>query len=221
MQYFFQSLLSVHTPVGTVLPQRPLNGSRVILAPCSPIMTTQQRWSFPEKGSAPLRLLLKNDNSSESMYLHLQQGPRNVLAVVRSSADPPLWKFNSSLDVLQLITTHKCLTINQNGRFSNAAVGNCPSRSWRSNTEDLPPGSGDPNLFRNETDKTIRFVWRDAYNLNRRNFSICLTSTWGEPCENMEFRGLPFCNRSLSADQRTDDMLSRATIDELQGDLID
>ena len=61
----------------------------------------------------------------------------------------------------------------------------------------------------------IRFVFRDAYNLNKRNFSVCLTATWGEPCANTEFASLPFCDRALSADARADDLLSRATTDEL------
>ena len=222
LPFFLHFFLSVRVPVFTILPKRPLEGSRVILAPCSPIMSRQQRWSFPKNSSAPLRLLLQNNethNSDPAMYLHLQHGSRNPLAVVRSGADPPLWEFNSSLDVLQLASTRDCLTINHNGRYSNLVPGPCPERSWRSNTKDLSPGGGDPNLFRNATDSTIRFVWRDAYNLNRRNFSVCLTSTWGEPCENVEFRGLPFCDRSLPAGNRTDDLLSRATLDELQGAL--
>ena len=37
----------------------------------------------------------------------------------------------------------------------------------------------------------------------------------GEPCAPAAFKELPFCNRSLSHDQRTDDLLARATVPEM------
>jgi hypothetical protein len=160
------------------------------------------------------------------MYLYLEpNNPRELLAVVRTgtgnstpNTNPPLWSFNSTLDVLHLsnstIAENKCLSNMQNGQYSNLAAGNCPSKSWRSDTADLP-GYNIASLFHNSTDSTVRFVYRDSYALNKKNFTACLTATWGEPCANAEFASLPFCDTAKSADVRADDLLARATVEEL------
>ena len=133
------------TPVETLLPARPLENSRVIIAPCSPVMARQQQWSFPTAGAdAPLQLLLSsdsnndNDNDGNKMYLVLEQSPTEagLLGVVRSfpspspssasASAPPsaIWTFNATLDVLQLanttIASAKCLTTFQNGQYAVA-----------------------------------------------------------------------------------------------------
>lgn len=174
--------------VETPLPARPLESSRVILAPCSPLMATQQQWSFPTGADgARLQLLLRNGNGNgndgsmdgqqqdtarplSSMYLEMEQSPTeaSLLGVVRSSSlhtSGTLWTFNTTLDVLQLVNTNptgtKCLTTLQNGQFTTVAAGECPKRSWRSNTDDLAYGIS--SLYRNASDSTIRFVHREAY----------------------------------------------------------
>ena len=207
----------------------------MIVAPCSPLMAAQQQWSLPSTSTAmPLTLLSTVPSltkghphavlapAASAMSLHLTIGASGrSLGVVRSddgSTSSPTWLWNTSISAIQFNESSRspirCLTSNTNGVFSNVAVSGCPATDWQA------PGSvhdfdAAASAILNTTDHTVRFVFRDAYNLNKRNFSVCLTATWGEPCANTEFAGLPFCNLSLSADARADDLLARATTDEL------
>ena len=217
--------------VPTPLPAKPKENARVIVAPCSPLLAAQQRWGWPAPPSAvPVTLL-----SAPGMALHLLTVPQASRhdVVVRTAAPgatgdqaPARWHLNESLSVLHLAPgagapagwtstgTNNCLRYDQNGQFSALAVGDCATASWSSSTADLPAGAGLSSLLRNETDSTIRFVFRDAYNINAKNFSVCMTATWGEPCEPPEFAKLPFCDVARGVDERLEDLLSRTSVEE-------
>ena len=201
--------------VPTKLPTAPMENARVIVAPCSPLMAAQQQWAWPWENNnhaAPLTL------TASGMSLHLLPKAANTppAAVVRSGpADgAAMWFYNETVSVLQLApaaAAHpQCLM--KASMDSNMATGGVPATSAFDSIADCRVGAA---LFRNGTDGTIRYIWRDAYSLNQRNFSVCLTATWGEPCAPAAFKALPFCNRSLSHDQRTDDLLARATVPEM------
>jgi hypothetical protein len=212
--------------VPTQLPSQPKENARVIVAPCSALMAAQQRWSWPQIGSAaPLSLL-----SAPAMQIYVQHTDRGahwetVLRSTPAAATAPHWRFNESLSVLQLSSgagapagwkagSSTCLKTNYHNQYSNLNVGDCPTTNWRSNVKDIAPGGGLTGLLHNASDSTIRFVFRDSYNLNFKNLSICLTATWGEPCEPAEFAKLPFCDNNKSANERVDDLLSRTTVEE-------
>ena len=111
----------------------------------------------------------------------------------------------------QIRKRHSCLA---SGQVSNIGLSDCPLASWRSNLQDIPPAGLLAGVLRNTTDQTIRYVWRESYGLNGRNFSTCLTATWGEPCEPAAFASLLYCNTTLPVGERLRDLLSRATVAE-------
>ena len=113
------------------------------------------------------------------------------------SAGAATWLYNETLSVLQLvpmaaaaassassagtiagIAKSKCLMSNLHGMTSNVAAGDVPADSAFDSIADFSLMGGSCALFRNRSDRTIRFIWRDSYNLNHRNFSVCLTATW-------------------------------------------
>jgi hypothetical protein len=208
--------------VPTALPAQPKENARVLVAPCSPLMAAQQRWNWPSTSTnggaaAPLTLL-----SAPHMALHLEEIPQQahlvaVLRTVTNASAVPRWTYIENTSALQLegpATRALCLHHMQNGQFANIAAGQCPAASWRSSVADINPLGGLSSLELNQTDQTIRFVFRDSYNLNSMNFTTCLTATWGEPCEPAEFARLPFCDSTKSAEERLDDLISRASVDE-------
>ena len=203
--------------VPTALPSKPKENARVIVAPCSPLMAAQQQWSVPlDSTPAPLELL-----SAPGMRLYLQPVRQQVglAAVIRTGTqNASIWRYNKLLSVLELATPGPrqghCLHYLLNAQFSNLAAGDCASASWRSQVQGPEAGAGLSSFLYNTSDSTVRFIYRDAYNLNHKNNSICLTATWGEPCEPAEFAKLPFCDTSKSADERIDDLLNRATLEE-------
>lgn len=207
-------------PTPTALPSKPKENARVIVAPCSPLMATQQQWAVPSDSSqqpAPLALL-----AAPGMLLHLQPVRQQIglAAVVRTAApsNASVWRYNKTLSVLELATPGprmgRCLHYLLNAQFSNVAAGDCAKVSWSATVDGPTAGAGLSSFLYNTSDSTVRFIYRDAYNLNHQNSSICLTATWGEPCEPAEFAKLPFCDTSKSADERVDDLLRRATVEE-------
>jgi len=173
-----------HTP--TTLPAAPMENARVIVAPCSPLMVAQQQWSWPSTTGSDFPLTLE----ASGMVLHLLPPPAHSTAtgpagVVRSTtAGAATWLYNETLSVLQLVPAAaaagnaKCLMSNLHGMASNVASGDVPAESAFDSTADFSLSGGSCALFRNRTDRTIRFIWRDSYDLNHRNFSVCLTATW-------------------------------------------
>jgi hypothetical protein len=208
--------------VPTALPAQPKENARVIVAPCSPLMAAQQRWSLPSASEANASSLTLR--SAPRMSLHIQpiRQQAHVVAVLRTVTNVsavPQWQYVANTSALQLVGNSQephpqCLRYLQNGQFSNVALGTCPVTSWDSSAGDLPPGAGLGSLLLNQSDSTVRFIYRDAYNLNFLNFSTCLTASWGEPCEPAEFKKLPFCDITKSADERVNDLLSRASVEE-------
>ena len=111
----------------------------------------------------------------------------------------------------------QCLRYLLNAQFSNVAVGNCDPASWSSQVNGPDAMAGISSFLYNTSDSTIRFIYRDSYDLNHKNSSICLTASWGEPCEPAEFAKLPFCDTAKSADERIDDLNLRIVAESLRG----
>jgi hypothetical protein len=139
-------LASATERIKTTLPAKPKENARVIVAPCSPLMATQQRWSLPTYGKpAPLALL-----SVPGMQLHMEPIAQQAghAGVVRTSApNASVWGYNKRLSVLQLVTpgansAEKCLRYLQSGQYSNVAVGDCATASWSSQVQGPVAGGG-------------------------------------------------------------------------------